>query len=119
MLVSGDALMVALRGVTLMRTHVALNHPEPCLFFSILSRAGDLLNDPGITPTAVKLLVALVDMESPENLDANAKGHDGVYGVAEGVPSLPPLPPPPSLCPSLTMYIFLFLYLSLFCRGMP
>lgn len=113
--------MVALRGVTLMRTHGALNHPEPCLFFSILSCAGDLLNDPGITPTAVKLLVALVDMESPENVDANAKGHDGVYGVAEGLPSLSPPPPSLSLslCPSLTMYLFLFLYLSLFYRGMP
>lgn len=29
--------------------------------------AGDLLNDPGITSTAVKLLIAEVDMDTPEN----------------------------------------------------
>lgn len=46
--------------------------------------AGVLLNDPGITPTSVKLFVAVVDMDSPENVKANEIGHDGVYGLASG-----------------------------------
>mmetsp|Transcript_44158 Transcript_44158/g.107924 ORF Transcript_44158/g.107924 Transcript_44158/m.107924 type:complete len:283 (+) Transcript_44158:184-1032(+) len=45
--------------------------------------AGDLYNDPGITSTAVKLLIAEVDMDAPENREVAEKGMDGVYGLRE------------------------------------
>eukprot|EP00283_Hemiselmis_rufescens_P026476 CAMPEP_0173467336 /NCGR_PEP_ID=MMETSP1357-20121228/74864_1 /TAXON_ID=77926 /ORGANISM="Hemiselmis rufescens, Strain PCC563" /LENGTH=293 /DNA_ID=CAMNT_0014435467 /DNA_START=1 /DNA_END=882 /DNA_ORIENTATION=+ len=45
--------------------------------------AGDLLNDPGITPTRVKLLVCEVDLDDAANKEASERGHEGVYGLAE------------------------------------